>query len=103
MILQKTRTLRQEEGAIKAKQDLADCGKACLNYFTGFGKTHVSFTYFIKPMLEKYPDYSVMILTPTTKLKNQWLEKVEKKYKNRIKIECWHSVYNSEEVLNYEL
>ncbi len=63
-----TRTERQQEAVrkwIKAK------GKGSIEASTGFGKTRIGLTC-IQKVLEKYPHLRVLVVVPTTTLKNQW-------------------------------
>ena len=45
---------------------------------TGFGKTRVAFNC-IQSVLNKYPEYRVMVVVPTETLKNQWQEQIDER------------------------
>ena len=67
-----TRTERQQEAIrkwIKAK------GKGTLIMPTGTGKTFTSIMA-IKALLKKYPDFRILVVVPTTSLKEQWYDKL---------------------------
>lgn len=67
-----TRTERQQEAVrkwIKAK------GKGTIVMPTGVGKTFTAFIA-IKAILKKYPTMRVLVVVPTTSLKEQWSQKV---------------------------
>ena len=63
-----TRTERQQEAVrnwIKAK------GKGSIEAATGFGKTNMGIMS-IRALLKKYPQLRILVVVPTTALKNQW-------------------------------
>ena len=63
-----TRTERQQEAVrnwIKAK------GKGSIEAATGFGKTNMGLMS-IRALLKKYPQLRILVVVPTTTLKNQW-------------------------------
>jgi superfamily II DNA or RNA helicase len=63
-----TRTERQQEAIrnwIKAK------GKGSIEAATGFGKTNMGIMS-IRALLKKYPQLRILVVVPTTTLKNQW-------------------------------
>ena len=65
-----SRDSRQNEAVnkwLKAK------GRATIVGCTGFGKTFIAIKT-IKLLRTKYPDLSVLILVPTTALKQQWID-----------------------------
>lgn len=67
-----TRTERQQEAVrnwIKAK------GKGTIVMPTGTGKTFTSILG-IKALLKKYPSLRILVVVPTTALKEQWIEKL---------------------------
>lgn len=69
-----TRTERQQEAVrkwIKAK------GKGTWEFPTAFGKTYSAITA-IKAVRKKYPNLRVLVVVPTTTLKNQWIEELNK-------------------------
>lgn len=64
-----TRTERQQEAVrkwIKAK------GKGTWEFPTAFGKTFSAITA-IKTVRKKYPELRVLVVIPTTTLKDQWI------------------------------
>ena len=82
-----TRTERQKEAIkcwIKAK------GKGSIEGCTGFGKTRMGLMT-IKALLKKYPQFRILVVVPTTALKNQW----------QIQLDEWGFSFNSEvQVIN---
>ena len=68
-----TRTERQQEAVrkwIKAK------GKGTIEAATGFGKTNMGLMS-IRALLKKYPQFRVLVVVPTTALKDQWQIKID--------------------------
>ena len=68
-----TRTERQQEAIkcwIKSK------GKGSVEGCTGFGKTRIGLMT-IQALLKKYPQFRILVVVPTTTLKNQWQEKID--------------------------
>lgn len=68
-----TRTERQQESVrrwLKAK------GKGTVVAGTGFGKTNVGLTC-MKAILKKYPTIRILVVVPTTVLKEQWTLKID--------------------------
>ena len=63
-----SRDLRQEQCV---KTWLKSKGKGCIVASTGFGKSRVG-CMIISKILSKYPDKNVLIVVPTTLLKEQW-------------------------------
>ena len=82
-----TRTERQQEAIrkwIKAK------GKGSIEGATGFGKTRIGLMT-IKALLNKYPQFRVLVVVPTVALKNQW----------QTQIDDWGFTFNTEvQVIN---
>ena len=77
-----TRTERQKEAV---KKWIVAKGKGSIEAATGFGKTRVGLMT-IKALLKKYPHFRVLIVVPTTALKNQW----------QILIDEWGFSFNAE-------
>ena len=68
-----TRTERQQEAVrcwVRAK------GKGSIEAATGFGKTNMGLIA-IKALLKKYPQFRILVVVPTTALKNQWQGKID--------------------------
>ena len=68
-----TRTERQQEAVrcwINAK------GKGSIEAATGFGKTNMGLMS-IRALLKKYPQFRILVVVPTTTLKNQWQNKID--------------------------
>ena len=68
-----TRTERQQEAIrkwIKAK------GKGSIEAATGFGKTNMGLMS-IRALLKKHPQLRILVVVPTTALKNQWQNKID--------------------------
>lgn len=68
-----TRTERQQEAVrkwIKSK------GKGSIIAPTGAGKTYIALLT-IQALLKKYPQLRVLVVVPTTTLKNQWQEQID--------------------------
>ena len=82
-----TRTERQQEAIrcwIKAK------GKGTVEGCTGFGKTRMGLMT-IKALLKKYPQFRILVVVPTTALKDQW----------QVQLDEWGFSFNSEvQVIN---
>lgn len=82
-----TRTERQQEAIrcwIKAK------GRGTVEGCTGFGKTRMGLMT-IKALLKKYPQFRILVVVPTTALKDQW----------RVQLDEWGFSFNSEvQVIN---
>ena len=68
-----TRTERQQE---VIKHWIANKGKGSFEGCTGIGKTRVGLMT-IKALLKKYPQFRVLVVVPTTTLKNQWQEQID--------------------------
>ena len=82
-----TRTERQREAV---KKWITNKGHASIEAATGFGKTNVGLMT-IKSLLKKYPSARVLVVVPTTTLKNQWQAKIDE----------WGFTFNAEvQVIN---
>lgn len=82
-----TRTERQQEAV---KKWLAAKGKGSIVAPTGVGKSRIALIT-IKALLKKYPSLRVLVVVPTTTLKNQWQEHIDE----------WGFQFNAEaEVIN---
>jgi len=82
-----TRTERQQDAI---KRWIAAKGKGSIEAATGFGKTRVGLMS-IKAILKKYPQFRVLVVVPTTALKNQW----------QLQIDEWDFTFNVEiQVIN---
>lgn len=68
-----TRTERQQEAV---KKWINAKGKGSIEAATGFGKTRVGLTA-IQAVLKKYPSLRILVVVPTTLLKNQWQEQID--------------------------
>lgn len=68
-----SRDLRQEECVRKW---LLSKGKGCIVASTGFGKSRVGLM-IMKKILDKYPTQRVLIVVPTTLLKEQWEQQID--------------------------
>jgi RNA polymerase primary sigma factor len=68
-----TRTERQLECL---KKWISYKGKGSIEASTGFGKTRIGLTA-IQKVLEKYPGIRVLVVVPTTTLKNQWQQQID--------------------------
>jgi RNA polymerase primary sigma factor len=68
-----TRTERQQEAV---KHWIINKGKGSIEAATGFGKTNMGLMS-IRALLKKYPQFRILVVVPTTTLKNQWQEKVD--------------------------
>jgi superfamily II DNA or RNA helicase len=68
-----TRTERQRESI---KQWINSKGKGSIEAATGFGKTNIGLMT-IKALLKKYPQFRILVVVPTTALKNQWQNKID--------------------------
>lgn len=68
-----TRTERQREAI---KKWIAHKGKGSIEAATGFGKTNMGLMS-IKALLKKYPQFRILVVVPTTALKNQWQGKID--------------------------
>lgn len=68
-----TRTERQR---LCVKKWIAAKGKGTIVGATGFGKTRVGLTTF-KALLKKYPTLRILVVVPTTGLKDQWQSLVD--------------------------
>lgn len=68
-----TRTERQREAV---KHWIINKGKGSIEAATGFGKTNMGLMS-IRALLKKYPQFRILVVVPTTTLKNQWQEKVD--------------------------
>ena len=82
-----TRTERQQEAVRKW---IKNSGKGTVVAPTGAGKTRIALIS-IKALLKKYPYLRVLVVVPTTTLKNQWQEQIDE----------WGFQFNAEiEVIN---
>lgn len=77
-----TRTERQQ-GAVR--KWIANKGHGSIEAATGFGKTRMGLIA-IKALLKKYPQFRVLVVVPTTTLKNQW----------QIQLDEWGFTFNAE-------
>ena len=77
-----TRTERQQDAV---KRWIANKGKGTIEGCTGFGKTRMGLMT-IKALLKKYPQFRILVVVPTTALKNQW----------QIQLDEWGFTFNSE-------
>lgn len=68
-----TRTERQQEAI---KKWVAAKGKGTLVMPTGLGKTYTSIMA-IKAVLKKYPNLRVLVVVPTTALRDQWVNEID--------------------------
>ena len=68
-----TRTERQQEAVRKW---LGNKGKGSIEASTGFGKTRVGLMT-MQALLKKYPQLRVLVVVPTTTLKNQWQNEID--------------------------
>ena len=68
-----TRTERQRESV---KRWINSKGKGSIEAATGFGKTNIGLMT-IKALLKKYPQFRILVVVPTTALKNQWQNKID--------------------------
>lgn len=84
-----TRTERQQEAVkkwVKAK------GKGTVIAPTGAGKTRIALMT-IKALLKKYPHLRILVVVPTTTLKNQWQEQIDEwGFSFNVEIEVINSV-----------
>ena len=67
-----TRTERQQEAI---KKWLAFKGKGTIIMPTGMGKTYTA-CMAVQALLKKYPGLRILVVVPTTALKDQWNEKL---------------------------
>ena len=82
-----TRTERQLECL---KKWISNKGKGSIEASTGFGKTRIGLTA-IQKVLQKYPGIRVLVVVPTTTLKNQWQQQIDD----------WGFIFNAEvQVIN---
>ncbi len=82
-----TRTERQQEAI---KQWIVAKGKGSVEGCTGFGKTRIGLMT-IQALLKKYPSFRVLVVVPTTALKDQW----------QTQLDAWGFTFNSEvQVIN---
>ena len=82
-----TRTERQQ-GAVR--KWIANKGHGSIEAATGFGKTRMGLIA-IKALLKKYPQFRILVVVPTTTLKNQW----------QIQLDEWGFTFNAEvQVIN---
>lgn len=82
-----TRTERQQEAVRKW---INNSGKGTVVAPTGAGKTRIALIS-IKALLKKYPYLRVLVVVPTTTLKNQWQEQIDE----------WGFQFNAEiEIIN---
>ena len=82
-----TRTERQR---IAIKHWISNKGRGTVEGCTGFGKTRVGLMT-IKALLKKYPQFRVIVVVPTTALKDQW----------QIQLDEWEFSFNCEvQVIN---
>ena len=68
-----SRDLRQEQ-CVRAW--LKSNGKGCIVASTGFGKSRVGLL-IIQKILNKYPTQRILIVVPTTLLKEQWKQQID--------------------------
>ena len=68
-----TRTERQQEAVRKW---IKNKGKGSIEAATGFGKTNMGLMS-IRALLKKYPQFRILVVVPTTTLKNQWQEQID--------------------------
>lgn len=83
-----TRTERQREAV---KKWIAAKGKGTLEMPTGSGKTRTALMA-IKAILKKYPSIRVLVVVPTTTLKEQWNEQI---YENELTFNAEVQVINT--------
>lgn len=82
-----TRTERQKEAVRKW---IKNKGKGTIEGCTGVGKTRIGLIT-IKALLKKYPQFRILVVVPTTALKDQW----------QIQLDEWGFSFNSEvQVIN---
>ena len=93
-----TRTERQREAVkcwIKAK------GKGSIEAATGFGKTNVGLMS-IRALLKKYPELRILVVVPTTTLKNQWQNKVDLEgFSFNVEVQVINSVIKHEWICDF--
>ena len=77
-----TRTERQQDAI---RRWIANKGKGSIEAATGFGKTRMGLIS-IRAILKKYPQFRVLVVVPTTALKNQW----------QVQLDEWGFTFNSE-------
>ena len=68
-----TRTERQK---LAVRNWLNNKGKGSIEAATGFGKTRCGLIS-IQAILKKYPEFRILVVVPTTLLKNQWQEQID--------------------------
>lgn len=68
-----TRTERQQESI---KRWVAAKGKGTVEAATGVGKTRIALMT-IKALLKKHPHIRILVVVPTTLLKNQWQQQID--------------------------
>ena len=69
--------MTRSERQIKCiKSWIAAKGKGSIEAATGFGKTRIGLTA-IEKLLKKYPQFRILIVVPTTTLKNQWQTEID--------------------------
>ena len=82
-----TRTERQQEAVRKW---IKNKGKGTVEGCTGVGKTRIGLIT-IKALLKKYPQFRILVVVPTTALKDQW----------QVQLDEWGFSFNSEvQVIN---
>ena len=69
-----TRTERQQEAV---KKWIKNAGKGTWEFPTAFGKTFTAITA-IKAVRKKYPELRILVVVPTTTLRDQWYEELNK-------------------------
>ena len=93
-----TRTERQQEAVrcwIKAK------GKGSIEAATGFGKTNMGLMS-IRALLKKYPQFRILVVVPTTTLKNQWQSKIDLEgFSFNVEIQVINTVIKHEWICDY--
>lgn len=83
-----TRTERQQEAV---KKWISNKGKGSFEMPTGFGKTRSALTA-IKAVLKKYPSLRILVVVPTTTLKEQWTQHI---YDNQLDFNAEIQVINT--------
>lgn len=93
-----TRTERQQEAVrkwIKAK------GHGSIEAATGFGKTNMGLMS-IKALLKKYPQFRILVVVPTTTLKNQWQIKVDEEgFSFNVEVQVINTVIKHEWICDF--
>lgn len=89
-----TRDERQEEARVKWIKNKC---KGCVVASTGFGKTRVAINC-IKTVLKHYPNMRVIVVVPTTTLRDQWNSNIDD---NGLSLNCETLVINTAIKNNY--